>query len=115
MKNRAVHSKFIMTDDRWMSIGSANANSRSFELDTELNLSIGEPDVVAAFRRRLWSHNLGVTESVVSGWRVSDFLARWDAIAAGQLGAYAAKYGRRGSDSIRLHGNSGAKAQRYSR
>src|SRR5262249_22175301 len=74
-------SKFIMVDDRWMSIGSANANTRSFELDSEVNLSIGEPDLVSSFRRRLWSHNLGVAESVVAGWAVADFIPRWDAVA----------------------------------
>jgi phosphatidylserine/phosphatidylglycerophosphate/cardiolipin synthase-like enzyme len=81
MKNRAVHSKFIMVDDRWMSIGSANANARSFELDTELNLSIGEPDLVASFRRRLWAHNLGVTQSTVAAWKATDFISKWDMVA----------------------------------
>ena len=33
-------------------------------------------------RRRLWAHNLGVSETVVGGWSVSDFLAQWDAVAA---------------------------------
>jgi len=36
MVHRAVHSKFLMIDDRWMTIGSANANVRSFELDSEV-------------------------------------------------------------------------------
>ena len=82
MKNRAVHSKFIMVDDRWMSIGSANANVRSFDLDSELNLSIAEPALTADFRKRLWAHNLGVPSSVVAGWATSDFLPRWDAVAS---------------------------------
>jgi phosphatidylserine/phosphatidylglycerophosphate/cardiolipin synthase-like enzyme len=81
MKNRAMHSKFVMVDDKWMSIGSANANVRSFELDSELNLSIAEPALVSDFHRRLWAHNLGVAQSVVSSWAVSDFLSRWDAVA----------------------------------
>ena len=34
------------------------------------------------FRKQLWAHNLGVSESTVGGWAASDFLARWDAIAA---------------------------------
>jgi PLD-like domain len=81
MKNRAVHSKFIMVDDRWMLIGSANANTRSFEMDSELTLSIGQPDLTASFRRRLWAHNLGVSESTVASWKVSDFITQWDAVA----------------------------------
>lgn len=81
MKNRSVHAKFLMTDDRWMTIGSANANLRSFELDSELNLSIADNDLVSGFRRRLWGHNLGVTESTIAAWRVADFIPRWDAVA----------------------------------
>ena len=82
MKNRAVHSKFVMVDDRWMSIGSANANVRSFDLDSEMNFSIAEPTLVADFRLRLWSHNLGIDPSVIATWKVLDFLPRWDAVAA---------------------------------
>jgi hypothetical protein len=82
MKNRAVHSKFVMVDDRWMSIGSANANVRSFDLDSEMNLSIAEPSLVGDFRLRLWSHNLGIDPTGIAKWRASDFLAQWDAVAA---------------------------------
>ncbi|HEX9821350.1 MAG TPA: phospholipase D-like domain-containing protein [Methylomirabilota bacterium] len=82
MVHRAVHSKFLMIDDRWMTIGSANANVRSFELDSELNVSIGDAPLVTAFRRRLWAHNLGVPEATVAGWSLAEFLPRWDAVAA---------------------------------
>jgi phosphatidylserine/phosphatidylglycerophosphate/cardiolipin synthase-like enzyme len=86
MKNRAVHSKLAFTDDRWCNVGSANANVRSFELDSELNIAVADATLVRAFRRRLWAHNLGVSEATVAGWSTSDFLARWDAVAAANAG-----------------------------
>jgi len=51
-----------------MTIGSANANARSFELDSELNVSIADAALVAGFRQRLWAYNLGVPEATVGGW-----------------------------------------------
>jgi phosphatidylserine/phosphatidylglycerophosphate/cardiolipin synthase-like enzyme len=34
-----IHSKLLLVDDRFLSIGSANMNNRSMGLDTELNVS----------------------------------------------------------------------------
>jgi YD repeat-containing protein len=82
MKNRAVHSKFMLADDSWMTIGSANGNVRSFELDSELNVQIADPALARAFRARLWAHNLGAAEATVSGWGVGDFIPQWNAVAA---------------------------------
>jgi phosphatidylserine/phosphatidylglycerophosphate/cardiolipin synthase-like enzyme len=50
-----IHSKLLMTDDRFFTIGSANCTNRSMGLDTELNLSWeadeGDPPLVRAIRR----------------------------------------------------------------
>ncbi|MGB7208409.1 MAG: DUF2272 domain-containing protein [Pyrinomonadaceae bacterium] len=84
MNKRYVHSKLILVDDRWWCIGSANVNPRGFGLDSELNVQFREPnpDVLTGFRKRLWAHNLGVSESEAGGWSVSDFIAQWDKVAA---------------------------------
>jgi phosphatidylserine/phosphatidylglycerophosphate/cardiolipin synthase-like enzyme len=34
-----IHSKFLLVDDRFLTVGSANMNNRSMGLDTELNVS----------------------------------------------------------------------------
>lgn len=34
-----IHAKLLLVDDRFLTVGSANATNRSFGLDTELNLS----------------------------------------------------------------------------
>ncbi len=49
-----VHSKLLIVDDVYCSIGSANANARSFEVDTEMNIGFYDPELVRTFRRALW-------------------------------------------------------------
>jgi phosphatidylserine/phosphatidylglycerophosphate/cardiolipin synthase-like enzyme len=34
-----IHSKFLLVDDRFLSVGSANVNNRSMGYDTELNVA----------------------------------------------------------------------------
>ena len=82
MFSRAVHAKMVMADDRTMSIGSANANVRSFDLDSEMNVTIDDGDWGRAARLNLWAHNLGVTSATVGGWAAADFITQWNAVAA---------------------------------
>lgn len=81
MVSRFIHSKLIVADDRVMSIGSANANRRGFQLDTEANVTTASTDMVLQFRKRLWSHNLGVSEAIVANWADTEFFSKWDAVA----------------------------------
>ena len=81
MFKRFIHSKFILIEDRALSLGSANANPRSFQLDTELNVLLEDAEAVRKFRLRLWAHDLGDSESNIAGWAVTDFIAEWDAVA----------------------------------
>jgi hypothetical protein len=53
------HSKIILCDDRFFSIGSANANGRGFTKDGELNVSALAPAAAKALRERLWGEHLG--------------------------------------------------------
>lgn len=53
------HSKIILCDDRFFSIGSANANGRGFTKDGELNISAIAPEQAKTFRQRLWGEHLG--------------------------------------------------------
>ncbi|HEY7551073.1 MAG TPA: phospholipase D-like domain-containing protein, partial [Hyphomicrobiaceae bacterium] len=81
MQDRSVHAKFMLADDSFMTIGSANASVRSFEMDSELNVTIGEPAVTRDFRQRLWAHNLGKPRAIVNAWTEARFFAEWDAVA----------------------------------
>ncbi|MCM2279442.1 MAG: phospholipase D-like domain-containing protein [Oligoflexia bacterium] len=56
-----IHSKVLLIDDRFLSIGSANFAARALRLDTELNLTLaGESPFLRArirrFRRELLAH-----------------------------------------------------------
>jgi phosphatidylserine/phosphatidylglycerophosphate/cardiolipin synthase-like enzyme len=81
MHGRLVHSKLVLVDDQFLSIGSANANPRGFFLDTELNVTLNHPDTVKRFRHELWAHDLGLVPGKAETWGASDFLAQWDAVA----------------------------------
>lgn len=81
MTGRSVHAKLVMADDAALSVGSANASVRSFEMDSELNVTIGDPGAARSFRTRLWAHNLGQPHAAVASWADTDFLARWDTVA----------------------------------
>ena len=68
-----VHSKVLVVDDEFLTVGSANLANRSMSLDTECNLAIeagGDPRVrraIARLRARLMSEHLGVAEEAVLG------------------------------------------------
>ena len=77
-----VHSKICIVDDVFATIGSANANGRSFALDTELNVSWVDPALkVRAFRIDLWSELLGLPASEIAAWTPDLFTANWRRIA----------------------------------
>lgn len=64
-----IHSKLLIVDDRFMSVGSANWTNRSTYLDTELNLSVEAegPDgalntSIASARRSLLAEHLGAPD-----------------------------------------------------
>ena len=64
-KSIYVHSKLILIDDRFLSIGSANIAARAFRVDTELNLTFeattpAERNYISAVAKKILSHwNLG--------------------------------------------------------
>lgn len=83
--NGILHSKFILVDDEALSVGSANANPRGFFFDTELNVVLDDRAATTEFRQRLWSHNLGVPQGTVAKWKMSEFFAKWTAVANANL------------------------------
>jgi phosphatidylserine/phosphatidylglycerophosphate/cardiolipin synthase-like enzyme len=64
-----VHSKMMLIDDAFASIGSANCNRRGYYSDGECNIfairetiADGDDNWIRDLRIRLWSEHLGVTE-----------------------------------------------------
>jgi phosphatidylserine/phosphatidylglycerophosphate/cardiolipin synthase-like enzyme len=78
-----VHSKCMIIDDVYATVGSANATDRSFEIDTECNVAFHDPAKVKAFRVRLWRELLGVD---TSGWPLGEVVTRWNQIATANVG-----------------------------
>jgi phospholipase D1/2 len=63
-----IHSKIMVVDDRFLTIGSANASNRSMSLDTELNVTwecqqgdIGLQEAIRRVRTDLLAEHIGIT------------------------------------------------------
>jgi phosphatidylserine/phosphatidylglycerophosphate/cardiolipin synthase-like enzyme len=56
-----IHSKLMIVDDVFTTLGSANINTRSMEGDSELNICHEHAGVTQPLRRRLWDmHTKGL-------------------------------------------------------
>ncbi|MFC0694224.1 phospholipase D-like domain-containing protein, partial [Paraburkholderia humisilvae] len=59
------HTKLMIVDDVFMTLGSANINLRSMAVDSELNICHENMAVTQPLRRRLWElHTKGFNEAV---------------------------------------------------
>jgi len=58
-----IHSKLMLVDDTFMTIGSANLNIRSMAADSELNLATVNPPLVKARRQDIWNKLSGKSEN----------------------------------------------------
>jgi cardiolipin synthase len=64
-----LHAKVILADDTWANIGSANFDSRSFDLDLELNVTVADRGVVAELERHFLD-DLGVAREIeLEDWK----------------------------------------------
>lgn len=50
-----IHSKLLLVDDGFFTLGSANLNQRSMVVDSEINLATNDPRHATALRKRVWS------------------------------------------------------------
>lgn len=86
-----IHSKLLLIDDRFLTIGSANATNRSMGLDTELNVSweaddpASQAELVAAIRRlraSLLAEHSGLLDKEAEGMfeEVEDLACRLDCL-----------------------------------
>ena len=54
-----IHSKLMIIDDVFTTLGSANINERSMSVDSELNVCLEDPAVAKPLRRHLWGMHTG--------------------------------------------------------
>jgi len=50
-----IHSKLLLVDDGFFTLGSANLNQRSMVVDSEINLATNDPHHATTLRKRVWS------------------------------------------------------------
>ncbi|MGI0019325.1 MAG: phospholipase D-like domain-containing protein [Nitrososphaera sp.] len=76
-----VHSKIMIVDDQWMTIGSANLDRNGTDDSSEFNLGITSADLAAKTRVRLWQEHTGgrVPRSSLAGF--SDGFDAWKRLA----------------------------------
>ncbi|QNT63501.1 phospholipase D-like domain-containing protein [Ralstonia solanacearum] len=74
-----VHAKLMIVDDAFMTLGSANVNTRSMMVDSELNICHEHSGVTAPLRKRLWNihtKGMGAQEDVAEAFKT------WDRVIA---------------------------------
>lgn len=54
-----IHAKLMLIDDTFMTLGSANINTRSMQVDSELNIAHHRPEVTKDARQKLWATHTG--------------------------------------------------------
>lgn len=79
-----VHSKTMIVDDVWATIGSANTNPRSFQVDTEANIHWYDPASVKKLRLDLWREMMGSPQDIET-WTPAQYVPRWNDIARQNL------------------------------
>ncbi len=62
--NMDTHSKLLIVDDLFLSVGSANANNRGIVYEGEMNVAVFDPDWVRTQRRRILTEILPTTVTV---------------------------------------------------
>lgn len=82
-----VHSKLLLVDDVFYTLGSANINVRSMEADTELNIASPSPEVTQQWRQHLWKIHTGQAP----GEDIKMEFERWNEIMSDNKDAKEAK------------------------
>ncbi|MGH8854794.1 MAG: phospholipase D-like domain-containing protein, partial [Telluria sp.] len=62
-----IHSKLLLVDDSFFSLGSANLNQRSMAVDSELNLATNDARRAKGLRQKIWGKLSGGTVDGKSG------------------------------------------------
>lgn len=55
--NIYIHSKLMLIDDAFLTLGSANINTRSFKADSELNIAVPDGSAAKYMRETLWQNH----------------------------------------------------------
>jgi len=77
-----VHSKLLIVDDTFLSVGSCNKNNRGLVYEGELSVAILSPTWVNTVRRRIFANmlpaNTPATDDVDTWWQQFEDAANWN-------------------------------------
>ena len=73
-----IHAKLMLVDDSFMTAGSANINTRSMQVDSEMNIAHHRPEITAPLRARQWEKYTG--GQVLSGLPLDEAFSKWGKI-----------------------------------
>ncbi len=63
------HTKVMIVDDRWTSVGSTNFDNRSFRLNDEANLNVLDPEFAGAQARQFEEDRKRSKQLTLEWWR----------------------------------------------
>jgi cardiolipin synthase len=79
-----LHQKVLIVDDAWCSIGSTNFDPRSFRINAEITVGIGDPDIARELRRAFEADLADADEWTQARWgarplghRFKDVVSSW--------------------------------------
>jgi phosphatidylserine/phosphatidylglycerophosphate/cardiolipin synthase-like enzyme len=74
-----IHSKLMIVDDLFVTLGSANLNHRSMAVDSEINISVLDPVKATGLRKKIWHQLTGGTADGGDGSKseVSETFDAW--------------------------------------
>ncbi|WP_043641461.1 phospholipase D-like domain-containing protein [Chromobacterium haemolyticum] len=52
-----IHAKLMIINDAFLTLGSANINTRSMQVDSELNIALDRPEISKPLRQELWGRH----------------------------------------------------------
>ncbi|SCK25428.1 phosphatidylserine/phosphatidylglycerophosphate/cardiolipin synthase family protein [Vogesella sp. LIG4] len=52
-----IHAKLMLVNDAFLTLGSANINTRSMQVDSELNVALDRPEITLPLRQTLWGRH----------------------------------------------------------
>ena len=70
-----IHAKLMLIDDTFMTLGSANINTRSMQTDSEMNIAHHRPEITRPLREEQWARYTG--GRVAAGMALADEYREW--------------------------------------
>jgi len=82
-----IHSKLLLVDDGFMTLGSANLNQRSMAVDSEINIATNDAALVRDLRQRVWEQHSNRKVSGKSGSQaeIAEEFGEWRKLMASNL------------------------------